>query len=374
MSKFISINNSSARSQSTQVLGGKIAGMPVKSFVVLILGLTMLVPVALLAGNLFANSAVDVMEDTTGLNIQQQAATPLPSVNTNANPNDNVASGLEDYTGELKFFVGDELAGGGVASATIKIYKGRTSYDSLTTDSDGTKTSGKTYKSGDNLDIKVTSGSSVTWFSYIVPKVSNSFIQSGNDIGVPDMLIRLYTAWSSQVSIGGTSYDGTTVGQTNITGAKNLATGSRPGTDSFSISVSITEGTDNKGYRSSYDAIEGYWLKTYLHVSVNGTAFEDINITGMDAGEEKGSTMHYVEVLDDKGLSRWKVGNNYEEGYQGQVSVTMTVSLTGYNATSANIQFQVIAFANWDNFKATSSWGPSAVTVANTLKSFDVIN
>lgn len=373
MNKFILNQHGNTQYLKTQFLKGKIGGYPAKYVVALVLGIAILLPTAFTLGNVLNTVAVEQIDTYTELNLAGQDTSQILS-GADDSDNSNVVLGLSDYNGELKFFVGDEFAGGGVASATVQIYKGRTSYDSLTTDSDGTKTTGKTYKSGDELDIKVTSGSSVTWFYYVVPQVSDSFINSGNDIGVPDMLIRLYTAWTSSVAIGGTTYDGTTVGQTNITGAKNLGTGSRPGSDSFTITVSINEGTDNKGYLSSYDPIEGIWLYSYLHVYLNGTSYETITVKGLDHSEEKGATQHYAERLSDTGLSRWKVGTDYEDGFEGQVAKTMTISLTGYNATSANIAFQVVAWGNWQNFDDNSTWGANAVEVAGTLKSYDIIN
>ncbi|MFC1754230.1 hypothetical protein ACFL96_12715 [Thermoproteota archaeon] len=325
-------------------------------------------PTALFIGEYSRDTAVEQIDKYTGLSIQDE----LPASDDSSNS--NVETGLEHYNGELKFFVGDALAGGGVASATVKVYNGDTNADTLTTDSDGTKTTGTKYNSGDELDIKVTKGSAVYWTKYTVPQVSSSFIQSAADIGVPNIMIRLYTAWTSQFSIGGTSYDGTTVGQTNITGANNLGTGSRPGSNSFGVSVSINQGTDNKGFLSSYDPIEKYWLHTYLHVTVNGTGYETVVLTNLDHKVQLGSTMHYAEDLSDDGLTKWKVGSNYKDGFQGETSVSFTASLTGYNATSANLAIQVVTFGNWENYRENSSWGTDAVEIAGTLKSFDIIN
>lgn len=368
MNRFISKQTHNTQYSKVQFLKGSIKGVPIKSIFIVSLLLAVAGPSALLLGEITRDQAVDKIDEYTGLNIQED----LPSADDSSNS--NVETGLLNYNGELKFFVGDQLGGGGIASATVKVYNGDENADTLTTDSDGTKTTGTKYNSGDVLDIKVTSSSAVYWTRYTVPQVSSAFITSAADIGVPNIMIRPYVAWTSQFSIGGTSYDGTTVGQTNITGANNLGTGSRPGSNSFSISVSVNQGTDNKGFLSSYDPIEGFWLHTYLHVTVNGTGYETVVLTNLDHKVQLGSTMHYAEDLSDSGLTKWKVGNNYKEGFQGQASASFTASLTGYNATSANIAIQVVAFGNWDNFRDNASWGTDAIEIAGTLKSFDIIN
>ena len=351
---------------------GKFFGHPLWHWLVVVSLVVIIIPFASFAGSyMFAQTVgkTDIAQQN-----QLSSAPGQPIIITqggNVAAATQGAGALTNYNDNLDFYVGDKYAGGGVASATIKIYMGTQQYDSLTSGSDGSISSGKKYQSGDVLDIQVTKSSSITWFQWTVPQVKESFLSSGTNLAVPDLLISQYTAWTTMFTVGSSSYDGATLGQTNLTGAKNLGTGSRPGTNQFTATISVSEGTDNKGFISSYDPINKIWLNAYIYMWVNGTAYSDVSVTGFEHAQDKGSTMHYAHELTGESITKWKSGNDYL--LPGSTAFPFTVDLSGYNATSANLGFKVVAWGNWDYFMQRSSWGPNSVSNI-AQKDFDLIN
>ncbi|RLF14878.1 MAG: hypothetical protein DRN06_06455, partial [Thermoprotei archaeon] len=142
----------------------------------------------------------------------------------------------------------------------------------------------------------------------------------------------------------------------------NKTSGGTPGKSQIKLTVTAYQGTDNKGFRESYDPIYQMHYKAMLVVSVSGTNYEYVSITGFPFGGEKGSAYYFGAYLDPDKLTSWKVGNEYK--LPGAASFTFNIDLTGYSGDAADLVIKLVIYTDWDYYWAKGSFGPEAVTVA----------
>lgn len=277
---------------------------------------------------------------------------PLP-------PEDGVDVEWYTKSSTIRFAITDIYAGGAIASVTTEVYKGDIKYDSLTTTSTGLANTTYEYTSGEVIKVylKKSSTAAKQWMEITVPKVRRAeleyeYIQI--NIG-----FWTYNAWTVTVmDSGGNSY---TFATNNWTGSVGSTSDNIPDADQSTLVVNMYQGTDNRGFISSFDPLNNIDWYTGVYLKVNGTDYENIVVTGYDSAVEKGSAMYYFRKLGDVGLTRWKVGNTIKQ--EGSSSASFAIDVSGYNATSADFCIYVVSYTDWDYFTQYGSMGVSGDAV-----------
>ncbi|MCW1309116.1 MAG: hypothetical protein QXP04_00310 [Candidatus Nanoarchaeia archaeon] len=261
----------------------------------------------------------------------------------------------------------DKFGGGGLASKTIKVYTQDSSgnivlKETLTTDSDGTKTTGLKYLSGQKIWVLAVETANVAqvWVEKTVPymtkedaansAVKHQIVVEGFRYAAPT--IKVQTSDGTQIADNG-NYNKT-------------ASGSNP-----IFSVIWNTGTDNCGFIESYDPINKVWWKALLVVKFSGANYELITVSGFDGpatrdarprgSVEKGTAIYYCAEIVPESITRWKVGNSYV--YSGSGMFTFSLDLSGYSGDNADMDIYIYYYADWDNFVAKGSLGPNALSV-----------
>jgi len=253
----------------------------------------------------------------------------------------------------LQFAVVDPLAGGGLASASVTVYgTDKTLKESLTTASDGyTAQTALPYPSDTILYVKVSKTGYVTkWSQVVVPKMTPSDAQSLTTNYIPLQTINLGTYTIKVTDQFGNSYS--SGGTLNFTAL---------GTSTVSVTITIYNTEDNSGYVSSYDYLNGVNLNAVL---LSSTAGSSVTVTGAGSSVMRGTTSYWISVLNDDGLTRQLVGNQYVK--PGVTSVTITfgkgsLAAGGSQAFTFNLQ----DYFDQSYFAANGIGGPDAASLAS---------
>jgi hypothetical protein len=261
-------------------------------------------------------------------------------------------AGLIDVTKPIRFAVMDEYAGSAVSGATVQIYRGTSPVETLMSGSDGTVTSALTYRSGENLNVYITKGSSKYWAALTVPKMSPADAQSlsYNPVTVKTFTVGTYTitvvrSTGASLSSGGT-FSFSTAGVTQ---------------ESFTVSVFNT--ADNTGYLTSTNPIENRRLGAFLEVAITGTHYDKFLVSGLPGYRTTGSGNTWTRPVSDSELSRVKVGNTVVK--PGSFSVVVTVdSSPASTGNTATMTIRLNLFADEQRFLTLGDKGADAVVVA----------
>jgi len=265
--------------------------------------------------------------------------------------------GLVSVDKQLKFALTARWAGSALASKVLTIYDGDTlaTKEALTTGSDGTINSAYTYKSGKHLYVFLNDGYADVWFDVTVPKMNSKDAESAtyNNIPLEGYAIGTYTTddfryLGTAISDAG-SYNFTLTGETQT----------------FTYTLSNT-GADNTGLVESYDPIYKQNWHVLVTAKCTGTGYEKAIFYGLDYDFTLG-TSHYIgKHADANALSKWKIGNDYVEGYKGVWSMQMTIDGTGLSA-SDSVTMQINVYICSDSGYAQNhggSFGASAYAIA----------
>jgi hypothetical protein len=120
--------------------------------------------------------------------------------------------------------------------------------------------------------------------------------------------------------------------------------------------------TDNCGFMTSHDPVYDIDLKAQIWVTLTGSGYETIQLTGFDGKRTAGSTDYYYKTITADELTKWKVGNNYV--LSGAGSFTFGYSAAGYTTNSTTLQIYLEIYANEDYFAANVDYGPYDAAVA----------
>jgi hypothetical protein len=271
---------------------------------------------------------------------------PQPSVEQP--PSENLVS----VNKPIKFFVNDPLAGSAIGGASIYVYgSDKVLRESLTTDTDGTKTSALPYQSGTVIYVKIAKTGYVTrWVTVTVPMMSQADAQSLASNFVPLQTVNLGTYTIKATDQFGNSYSsGGTLNFTSL------------GVSTISVTFTIYNTEDNSGYVSSYDIINNVNLNAALLASTGGSS---VTVQGAGASVVRGTTTYWITVLNDEGLTRQLVGNQYVK--PGVTSVTITFgkgSLT--KGSTQAFAFKLQGYFDQSYFAANGIGGPDAVDLAS---------
>jgi len=261
-------------------------------------------------------------------------------------------AGLIDVTKPLKFAVMDEYAGSAVASASVQVYRGTSPVESLTTGSDGTVTSALTYKSGEQLNVYITKGSSKFWAALTVPKMSPADAQSlsYNPVTVKTFTVGTYTitvvrSTGASLSSGG-SFNFTSAGVTQ---------------ESFTVSVFNT--ADNTGYLTSTNPVENRKLGAFLEVAITGTNYDKFLVSGLSGYRTTGSGNTWTRPASDSEISRVKIGSTVVK--PGSFSAVITVDSSPASVgNTATMTIRLNLLADESRFLALGDKGVDAIVAA----------
>ncbi len=260
-------------------------------------------------------------------------------------------SGLVSVTKPLKFAVTDPLAGAAIASATVAIYDGAgVLLESLTTDSDGTKSSALPYESGATVRVKLSKTDYVTrWVDVVVPKMNPADAES-----LTTNFVALTTYNLGTYSIKATDQFGNSYSSGDELNFTNLSA------STVTLTVTIYNTEDNSGYITSYDYLNEINLNAVLQTSTTGS---DVTVTGAGSSSQRGTTSYWLKTVADDGLTRQLVGTTYVKAGVSSVSITL-----GKGALSLN-DSQAFVLALYDYFDVSyfgqnGIGGPDATALA----------
>ena len=238
-----------------------------------------------------------------------------------------------DVNKQLQFTFTNKYSGAASASKTFYVYEGSTLLESLTTTSDGLKNTAKQYESGTVLNIKYVDGNAKLWYQVTVPKMNAADAQSAtyNNIDLDTFSVG---TWSDAISSLGIAY------------ATNYAydNGTTP---TFQYEVTNT-GADNTGMMDSaiVDPVYGQAYQTWLVVTISGTDYEKITMNGFDQVLTLGQTQYGIMQVNPAGLTKYKVGNNYQLGMEGDLVLHFGIDMTGYTTKAATMTIYLYAYAD----------------------------
>jgi len=258
-------------------------------------------------------------------------------------------------TRPLDFSVVDKYAGSAVGSATVKVYDGTQLLESLTTASDGTISTSRSYPSGKKLNILVTKSNSKCWYTITVPKMLRSDVDSLSTNPVALDFFTLDTSVTLKVlDSAGNVY--TNNGNYNWTSR---------GVTQETLTISGYVSTDNRGFLSSYDPLNNLNWKVVLYGKLTGTNYEYLTMTGWDDRYERGSAMWHAAVIPDVGVTKWKVGDEYV--YSGSFSKTVTFKKGSYSGDAADLVLYLYAYSDPAYHEDIGSFGPDAVAMCSAV-------
>jgi len=290
---------------------------------------------------------------------------------------DNNNDDIDDITGDelvnvnklIKISVTDYFNGTD-GSGTLAIYKSGSDQPTETlTISSGIATSGKTYTSGQVLNVLYNDASnSKHWETLTVPKMFASDTQGDyNYLSKTSFTIGTYT--SDYLTVGATSYDDAGTYNSTTTGT----------TPTFDYKLSNT-GDDNTGLITSRDPTTGYDWNVYLLVKLSGTGAETIGMSngGFDGTTMIGTTQYGWIELDANSLTIWKDSlgvYKYNDATKcaGLQTTSFDLDLTGYTGTA--VTMQITAYAYFDPTYLTEHNGAvqsSAVAIAEQTETITV--
>jgi len=252
---------------------------------------------------------------------------------------------------KIQFSLVDPLAGSAIPSATVKIYKGTTLIETLTTDSSGVATSSQLYSTGDQLYVYVEKAGYVKRYIPVqVPAMNALDAQAGNMFSIP---LQTYTAPTVTLKItdqfGNTYASG---GKLNFTAL---------GQTTVSITVTIYNTQDNSGFIGSRDILNNVDWRLVHYISTTGTLS---TIQGFERSAQRGTTMYYFNSVPDDALTRQKVGQTYVK--TGVYSLTFTVGKGGLAAgQSETYNFYLMMYADVNNFVNQGIFSYDAVQLAS---------
>ena len=314
-----------------------------------------------------------------GASLQSSIDQNLPN-----QPGTTPTTGLSSVTKPIDWNLQDALGGSAMGSATIQMYRetsqGAVQLESLTTASDGTIASGGSFKTGETLWVEVTSSGDVNEFiKVVVPGMSPADAES-----LTVNSINIYG-----IQLGDWSLDLTATGGSELSDGGAYLISQFAGS-SATITVTISETSNNEGYVSQYDPI--YKINRYMVMQIiqRGTS---LDISGLPNQLVKGSTVYYHVTLPD-GLTGSPVGTGYDVSpnsqsfgtkdsiasgsvsqrvvgstvYGGTAAFSFTIKAGSLTAGSVeDVDFLLYAYADPDYYSRTNSLGPDAAQQGSTF-------
>lgn len=261
--------------------------------------------------------------------------------------------GYVSVTKPIQFSVMDSLAGSKVVSASVYLYDTNGKLlESLTTDgTTGLVSSSVPYASGTVLNVKVAKTNYVTvWETITVPYMNEADAQA-----LTTNYYQLETYTLGTYSFTAVNSAGSAISSADTINITNYA--STP----YQITFSVRNSVDNTGYISSHDEVNNIDLNAAVLTS-SSTSYMTIQNAGTYA--PRGTVSNWIQVMDDDGLTKEKVGNTYVK--QGVQSFTLTFykgTLT--SAANQTVTLDLYKYFDAGYFAAQGIGGPDASTAAS---------
>lgn len=261
-------------------------------------------------------------------------------------------TGTQTVNKPIKFSVLDTFGSGAIdsdAGGLVVYDSSMAALESLNTDANGQATTSDSYPSGTILHVLFAHDSSRQWFTVNVPKMSAADADSLTTTPVK-LSTYVYTAPTMTI----TTSAGTVIadaGNYNKTVSGSTAV----------LTATWFEGTDGRGYISSFDPVYGVQNDAVLVMKLSNTNYETVSVTGFDGQVDKGAATYWYKVLDDTTLTKWKIGNEYR--YPGTGGYSFTVGLSGYSGDATDMDFYIYFNADPAYFITHGNWGPNALSV-----------
>jgi hypothetical protein len=216
-------------------------------------------------------------------------------------------------------------------SGTVANAKAFTVYDetmalreTLTTAATGIVASAQNYPSGTQLYIKYDDGSNQIWYDITVPQMSEAEAQAQT---YNDISLKYY-------AVGTYSIDTLRAGGIDFADASTYNVSSNGTTPTFIYTLANT-GADNTGLMDSFDPVYNTAWQTWVTGRISGNNASLVIVNGADYLFTVGTDTYFAERVSSSALSKWKVGASYVPGYTGSDSVSWSLDLSGFTATSA---------------------------------------
>ena len=254
----------------------------------------------------------------------------------------------------------DKYAGSAPTGTTCYVYgsDGKTLLESGTITT-GAYTTSKYYKSGTALVLEYYNGTGTTdrlRKHVTVPKMFPADIEAVTDNPVT---IDVFTSASAITATCQTDA-GTTIQDANATTYScNKTIQGNTGSLTFNWYVP----TDNTGFLTSYDEIDGLNWYAVLYCKLSGTNYEYVDLTGWDGQYTKGTSIWYYKVLDPTTITKYKVGNTYI--YNGAGGFTFSFDVSGYTGDAANAALWMQAYSDPAYHDLHGSFGPDSYQIDN---------
>jgi hypothetical protein len=269
-----------------------------------------------------------IQPNITGAPKINQGSVFQQSVNTGATP--PRASGVQSGAPEaLQFYLKDNLGGGAISGATVKVYtSANVQTDSLTTSS-GSATSGSQWTPGQSGYVQITkpvgAGVAPVQVSFTVPSIPTI-----GQYGTPTYYIPLAADYNGTYTLKcfdnlGNAY---TTGQT-----VNFTT---LGVSTVTLEFTVYNSASNTGWITSQDSLNNVNQAMGITMSSTGSSVSLPN--GLQGGTTanafpRGTSLYWSTTLSDSALSNQKIGQVQTLLGQAPFSVTINkAALTAGNS------------------------------------------
>lgn len=264
---------------------------------------------------------------------------------------------MVDVNKKLQFSVSDAWSGG-VAAHTLAIYDNTKALrESLTTAVTGIIATAQNYPSGETIYVEFDNTNDHVFYTITVPQMNSHDADANtyNDINLVSYAIGTYTV--DQLMMLGLS-----VGD----GEKINATGNATTTPTFSYTLTNT-GADNTGLLESYDPIFGQAWEVWVTGVISGDNASLVILNGVDYQWTVGTSTYFADKIDASQLCKVKVGSSYLPGQVGTSSVSFSMDLTAFTASTDTAVLQISVKESADPVYAMShagNYGTHATEIA----------
>src|SRR3990167_3547846 len=276
---------------------------------------------------------------SVGTNLQSGIDDAIPSGQQTTQ-----TSGLVSVSKTIQFTAFDSNVGSNCGAVTVNVYDpvSRNLLESLTASSAGVATSGNQYRTGDNINVRISGNSRVTqYFPVTVPAMDY-----GSSIASTSNIVAIYCITLGAWTMVNTGTGGTTF----VTGTTYLIDAFSGG--SVTITTTLSETTANAGYVSTKDIINPYvvggvqnelYQYFVIRMTTTGTS---LTINGWPRSTLFGTTTTKTVICPD-GLS----GNGYGTAY----TVTTNAQSQGIRDTQCTGALSLKTIGN-TNYGGTASF------------------
>lgn len=270
-------------------------------------------------------------------------------------PGEVDASGMVSVNRPIKFVLINEFTKAAGASFTCTLYDSsgiNVLEPAGTSGTDGNYTTLGYYPSGTNLVLGAVSGENDIRHKVTVPKMTAADVDA---ITTNMILVSTFTVPGADVTSSATpASTGTALadgGDWNKTVSGN--------TDTITFNWNLP--TDDEGFISSYDEINGMNWNAVLYCKLYGTNYELASLSGWDGQYSKGTAVWYYHVLDDVEVQKDKQGNAYVSNGAG--SFSFTLDATGYSGDAADLEISMYVKTDQNYHNLKGSFGPDSYAI-----------